>query len=1017
MKSIAESMTPEEQEAFFKGLSPAAAYRCLYDWSFWARPNQLPPPGDWVAWLLLAGRGFGKSRTGAEWIREEAESGRRKRLALVARTAGDIRNVMVEGESGILAISPKWCRPKYESSKCRLTWPNGTIATTYSADEPDMLRGPQHDGAWVDELACLASGTLIETETGPRPIEQINSGDRVYTRYGLRAVVRSWQSNPYAEVFRLKTTGEKTLVGTEKHRIWTRNRGFVPLCSLLPGDILEAWDMNTKESNGMAIFGGFGLTTIKIVGGSCCIVKNTLQSMGRSLMDGMSIILMAISKTTIFQTLRHCLQASINTGMIPVGLLLGPLSKEPTALGIHGKLKNQRCAHAQFVGETTNLLGREQSFAASIVQVLPITRLIPNLKKGVRICLNHLSHAWFAGSCLKNKTRGLSVAHENVVTLIVVGIDRLADLQPVYDLQIEEDHEYYANGILVHNSWTRPDAWDQLMFGLRMGDRPQVVVTTTPRPTKIIRALAASPTTYVTRGSTFDNRSNLAGAFFEKIVEKYEGTRLGRQEISGEILDDNPNALWQRKQIDDTRVDIHPSLSRIVIGVDPAVTSKADSDSTGIIAVGMDNRSPAHFYVLDDGSGIYTPDQWARMVVIMYHKHEADRVVAEVNQGGDMVESIIRQVDPDVSYVAVHATRGKIVRAEPIAALYEQCVAKGSLVTTARGKIPIEHVTTMDQVLTREGFRRVLWAGQTGVAPTIRIEAGDCCLFCTEDHPIFTMEENFIHAVALVPKKHNIVVWKTTLAPTVDLLSLRKVAAADPVVPSRDGKPASLSGHSLSSMASNTTNSLTVTGVRDAIQGTNYCTVPCGSMLMGQSLTANTSTTSMKTQAITALETWLCSRRSIIIRTISTHKRIRSSSAYPDRSGNGGRPENQPSISVSNADKNSFPPPPESDFAHRPAIVATGVGSVEKGPTVPVYNLSVEGTPEFFANGILVHNCRVHHAGSFPQLEDEMCEFDALTDQKSPDRMDALVWALTHLTEKSTSGFLQMSDEWRRNRA
>ena len=133
-------------------LSPAEARALLYDWPFWARPAQLPPQGNWRVWLLLAGRGFGKTRTGAEMIRARVAASTARRLALVAPTAADARNVMVEGESGILTISPPWDRPRYEPSKRRLTWQNGAIATLYSAEEPERLRGPQHDATWCDEL-------------------------------------------------------------------------------------------------------------------------------------------------------------------------------------------------------------------------------------------------------------------------------------------------------------------------------------------------------------------------------------------------------------------------------------------------------------------------------------------------------------------------------------------------------------------------------------------------------------------------------------------------------------------------------------------------------------------------------------------------------------------------------------------------------------------------------------------------------------------------------------------------
>ena len=370
----ARELSGDELRAWIAELSQDEARALLYDWTFWARPAQLPPDGDWVIWLIQAGRGFGKTRTGAEWVRNEVTAGRRGRLALVARTAADTRDVMVEGESGLLAISPPWFRPKYEPSKRRLTWPNGALATLYSADEPDLLRGPQHDGFWADELAA----------------------------------------------------------------------------------------------------------------------------------------------------------------------------------------------------------------------------------------------------------------------------------------------------------WRFVDAWDQLMFGLRLGQDPRGVVTTTPRPTKLVKALAASPTTRVTRGATKDNAANLAQSFLAKIVEKYQGTRLGRQELDGELLDDNPNALWFLAQIDKDRVVRAPELRRVVVGVDPAVTANEDSDETGIIAAGRDGQDPPHFYVLEDGSGTFSPNQWAKVVVKMYTERQADRVVAEVNNGGDLVEANIRNENSDVSYTAVHATRGKVVRAEPISALYEQ---------------------------------------------------------------------------------------------------------------------------------------------------------------------------------------------------------------------------------------------------------------------------------------------------------------------------------------------------------
>ena len=335
-----------------------------------ARDKQLPPLGDWSTCMWLTGRGWGKTRTGAEEVRRRVVDEGMKRIALVAPTAADARDVMVEGESGILSVCHRAkVDVQYEPSKRRITWPDsGAIATTYSADEPERLRGPQHDFAWCDELAA----------------------------------------------------------------------------------------------------------------------------------------------------------------------------------------------------------------------------------------------------------------------------------------------------------WRYPEAWDMLMFGLRLGMNPQCIVTTTPKPKKLIRDLLKDENCVVIRGSTYENRDNLADAFFRQIVKVYEGTTLGRQELHGEILTDIPGALWKRHLI--ARAE-DPEMQRIVVAIDPAVTNTEDSDETGIIVAG---KGYDQFYVLEDLSGRYTPEGWARQAVTAYHRWEADRIVGEVNNGGDMIESVLRQVDRAVSYKSVRATRGKAVRAEPIAALYEQ---------------------------------------------------------------------------------------------------------------------------------------------------------------------------------------------------------------------------------------------------------------------------------------------------------------------------------------------------------
>tara|TARA_B100000287_G_scaffold268306_1_gene252325 strand:- start:184 stop:1506 length:1323 start_codon:yes stop_codon:yes gene_type:complete len=371
--SIAEEIASRvDPESLLKGLPAQDLEALAYDWRIWQRPKQKTPEGDWGIWLILAGRGFGKTRTGAEWVKEQVNKGKVKHIALVAATAGDARDTMIEGESGLLSVFPNSERPRYEPSKRRVTFSNGAIATAFSADEPDRLRGPNHDLAWCDELAA----------------------------------------------------------------------------------------------------------------------------------------------------------------------------------------------------------------------------------------------------------------------------------------------------------WRYPDAWDMLIFGLRIGDQPQALVTTTPRPTKIIRELVKRDDVVVTRGSTFENKQNLAPSFLHEITERYEGTRLGRQELHAEILDDVDGALWNREMIEAARTSTMPDMKRIVVAIDPAVSSKETSAETGIIVAGVDEAG--HGYILEDCSIRGTPLEWANEAVAAYHRLQADRIVAEANQGGDMIRHTLDTVDRNIPIRLVHASRGKRVRAEPIAALYEQ---------------------------------------------------------------------------------------------------------------------------------------------------------------------------------------------------------------------------------------------------------------------------------------------------------------------------------------------------------
>ncbi|GEO17533.1 DNA-packaging protein [Microvirga aerophila] len=220
--------------------------------------------------------------------------------------------------------------------------------------------------------------------------------------------------------------------------------------------------------------------------------------------------------------------------------------------------------------------------------------------------------------------------------------------------------------------WKHPEeTWDMLQFGLRLGAHPRQMVTTTPRPIPLLKRLLADPLVAVSRVKTADNAANLAPVFLDAVIGRYAGTRLGRQELDGEIIEDRPDALWTRDLIEANRVDAAPPLLRIVVAVDPPASSSKRADACGIVAAGFDEGGTA--YVLEDatGSGL-KPPEWAAKAVALYRRLQADALVVETNQGGEMATGVIREVDPSVPVTSVRATRGKYLRAEPVSVLYAQ---------------------------------------------------------------------------------------------------------------------------------------------------------------------------------------------------------------------------------------------------------------------------------------------------------------------------------------------------------
>ncbi len=281
---------------------------------------------------------------------------------------------------------------------------------------------------------------------------------------------------------------------------------------------------------------------------------------------------------------------------------------------------------------------------------------------------------------VKGESGLLETAHPRFKPIYQPSLRRVTWPNGVYAITFSAEEPDQLRGPQGEYGWgDEPAAWryaqealDMMEMGLRLGDQPRCILTTTPRPTKFIKGLIADSGTVVTHGTTYENSANLASSFLKRMRRKYGGSRLGRQELGGEVIDDNPRALWKRSVIEDLRRSVRPELTRIVVGVDPAVTSNADSNETGIIVAGL--GTDGHAYILDDVSLSDKPDKWGAQAVSAYSKFEADRIIGEVNNGGDLVEGNIRAVQGgrDVSYKSVRASRGKQTRAEPVAALYEQ---------------------------------------------------------------------------------------------------------------------------------------------------------------------------------------------------------------------------------------------------------------------------------------------------------------------------------------------------------
>ena len=529
-------------------LSPAELRALLHDWSIWARAAQLPPddprssnyPTDqgpnphWEYWLALAGRGWGKTRTGAEQVLRWVRNGYR-RIGIIAPTSADTRDVATEGESGILTVAHPKERPLYEPSKRRLTFPNGAIATLFSAEEPERLRGPQHDAIW-----CLAGDSLVHTQLGPVPISLIvPSIHKAWTPWGYRRIYSQLRTHPCKPTWTLSLQSGKMITGTSDHLCYERG-SFTQLgnlrCATSVKSIEESFTTldrteDTREGSSTWLTWSMKLRLAQYLPGMKFIIKTLTGRM----------IQWRIWKHYLkLNTLEYILSLAVNS---PSPDILRQRKSNAPAFSASqsswprtGEVEELDRSSAQESAWRTG--GRLGSFLrnASVKFASPLTKLLDRFKNTVaRNVTERLT-----------ELEGLTLTSDPVLS-----VERSPN-QPVYDLGVEGG-VFFANGVLVHNcdemaGWQYPqETWDMAMFGLRLGQHPQVFISTTPKPIPLIRSLILrsqkEPEKVVlTTGSTYENKANLASTFFTQVAQ-YEGTRLGDQELHAKIIDPRESGI------------------------------------------------------------------------------------------------------------------------------------------------------------------------------------------------------------------------------------------------------------------------------------------------------------------------------------------------------------------------------------------------------------------------------------------------------------------------------------------
>jgi len=696
--------TTEQLHAAIGAMDDHEVEQVLYDWSVFARPGQVWPAGEWRTWLIIGGRGSGKTRPGAEAVRQVAEDPNAV-IALIGPTAADVRQVMIEGESGLLNITPPDERPVYKPSIRELRWPSGALGYTYSAEEPERLRGPQHSFAW-----CLVGDTRVRMADGSeRELRDIRVGEFVQTRAGARCVIGHARTRVNSEVWEVRCADGRGIIGTSDHPVWVESRGFIPIAQLRAG--MNLCVNSASSGTGMS---GIATATDTTHGKSDCIGRS-----GKRRMGGFQAVSTSTMSMATRQTIASRIWSSCHTASIAVSTFMRKFHRRRTRAGSGHRSLRWHGDGRRIFGANFGALSAARPFGAgrftrrntvprSVSRWRDPVSLSARIAYARDVALRIARDGAFSSIVQRSATRERSrIAHPSVrsdvsyarsvalnlpalaatrdsaivnalslSTARIVSVGKLAATADVYDIAIQGDREFFANGILVHNCdeiATYPDLkglWDLMIPGLRLGMDPRRICTTTPKSLPFLKELMNRPDSVVSRMCTRDNRANLPPSLLEELERIYAGTRIGRQELEGELLEEAEGALWRRAQIDKLRVAAAPALTRVVVALDPSVTNGPESDECGIVAAGLGVDGDG--YVLVDRSRKAPPDKWAECGVCTFDELEADKIVAEVNNGGDLVELTLRTVRRSIPYEKLHASRGKITRAEPVAALYEQ---------------------------------------------------------------------------------------------------------------------------------------------------------------------------------------------------------------------------------------------------------------------------------------------------------------------------------------------------------